>query len=266
MLSQRFVGVCVALVATSACASVVKPDETAMRAAPAPFPFAEWDALLHKYVDEIGRVSYSALQASHEDLQRFERVFAAVAASSPKSAPDKYPTPKAREAYYIDAYNVLVWKNVLNRLPKLKNVDSEKASFFFWTNFLVGGKKINLKDLEGDIIRPEFKDPRVHMALNCASAGCPRLPREAFLPEKLDQQLDREARTFVNERRNVDYNAVAKTVRLSRIFDWYKDDFGKEPGKVIQWINYYRDDKIPTETKIDYIEYDWTLNDQNLKR
>src|SRR5262249_28644241 len=117
-----------------------------------------------------------------------------------------------------------------------------------------------------DVIRPEFKDPRVHMALNCASAGCPQLSREAFTPEKLEAQLDRETRKFMSEKRNVDYDAAAHKVRLSRLFDWYKDDFGKEPAKVLTWINKYRDEKVPIDAKIDYVEYDWTLNDTNLKR
>ena len=84
---------------------------------------------------------------------------------------------------------MLVWKNVLDRLPKLKSVDDEKVSFFVFTKLLVGGKATNLKDLESDVIRPQFKDPRVHMALNCASAGCPELPAEAFTADKLDAQL-----------------------------------------------------------------------------
>jgi hypothetical protein len=259
-----------AIVATSgvACASLAKYDPAAVAAAPVPFPFDEWDALLKKYVDGVGRVNYAALKSDSTDLAKFERVFNSVAATSPKKHPDKYPSKAAKEAFYLDAYNVLVWKSVLMRLPKLKNVDSEKVSFFYSTDFLVGGDKINLRDLEGEVVRPLFKDGRVHMALNCASGGCPQLPAEAFTPAKLDAQLDREARKFCNEKRNVDYDAATKTLKLSHIFDWYKGDFGKDPAKVIHWIDNWRatDAQIPIDVKIDYVDYDWTLNDPSLKR
>jgi hypothetical protein len=262
----------VGLFATTACAStLVKPEEAALASAPAPFPYTEWNALLAKYVDDQGRVDYGRLKGTPEDLARFERVFAAVAASSPKKTPAKYPTKEARLAYYLDAYNVLVWKNVLGRIgpgSKFTNVDKEKISFFYSTEFLVGDDKLNLLDLENKIIRPTFKDGRVHMALNCASGGCPMLPREAFTPDKVDQQLSREARKFVNEPRNVSFDAATKRLRLSHIFDWYKEDFGKEPAKVIDWINHYRDpaSQIPSDAKIEYVDYDWTLNDVRLLR
>lgn len=250
----------------AARAAVVKPEDAAAKAAPVPFPHDEWDALLKKYVDDKGRVDYNKLKGDAGDMAKLERLYASVAASSPKSAPDKYSGKSAEKAYYINAYNVIVWKNVLGRLPKMNNVDKEKSSFFYFTKFVVGGQEINLYDLENKIVRPQFKDGRTHMALNCASGGCPLLPRYAFLPGKVDEQLSGEARKFVNEKRNVDYDAAAKKLRLSHIFDWYKDDFGKDPAKVISWINKYRapDAQIPEDTKIEYVDYDWTLNDVNI--
>lgn len=258
----RFVVCAATLAVAPACfGGTIKPDATALANAAVPFPFAEWDAMLKKYVDDKGRVDYEAI-----DKGAFEKIFAAVAASSPKKNPDKYPTKNAQKAYYIDAYNVLAWKDVLTRLPKLKNVDSEKFSFFYLTKFIVGGEDINLYDLESKVIRPTFKDGRVHMALNCASGGCPMLPRYAFTPAKVDAQLSEQARKFCNEKRNVDYDPATKKVKLSHIFDWYKDDFGKAPDKVISWINNWRaaDAKIPTDAKIEYVDYDWTLNDVHL--
>jgi hypothetical protein len=90
------------------------------------------------------------------------------------------------------------------------------------------------------------------------------LPPEAFTPAKVDEQLSREAKRFCNEKRNVDFDGATKKLKLSHIFDWYKEDFGKEPAKVIAWINQYRSDKLPTDAKIEYADYDWTLNDQHL--
>jgi hypothetical protein len=268
---MRFAIVVLAMVlmaiALAARASVVKPDEAALKAAPAAFPFADWDALLARYVDDQGRVDYGALKANAADLATLERLVAAVAATGPKTHPEKFTTSAAREAYFLDAYNILVWKNVLDRLgPKFTNVDKEKLSFFYSTRFIVDGSPINLLDLEKKIIRPSFQDGRVHMALNCASGGCPILPKHAFSPGRVDEQLSDEARRFCNEKRNVDFDPATRTLKLSRIFDWYKEDFGKKPASVIDWINHYRapDAKIPTDAKIQYVDYDWTLNDVHI--
>jgi hypothetical protein len=246
-------------------ATVVKPDEAMLRAAPAAFPFETWNELTAKYVDDKGRVDYGKLKAN-DDMKKLEQLFAAVAGTGPRIHPEQFKTKAAKEAYYIDAYNILVWKDVLMRFPKLSNVDKEKASFFFFTKFVVDGKEINLKDLEGEVIRPTFKDPRVHMALNCASGGCPMLPNYAFVPGKIEEQLEAEVRKFVAEPRNVSFDATTKELKLSHIFDWYKEDFGKQPAKVIGWINRYRatDAQLPPDAKIKYVDYDWTLNDVNL--
>ncbi len=230
------------------------------------FPYEEWNGLLKKYVDGKGRVDYNALKGNADDVAKLEKLQNAVASLGPTKNPAAYKTKWDKLAFYIDAYNISVWKNVLGRLPKLTNVDKEKISFFFSTKFSVDGKAINLRDLEGDIIRPQFKDGRVHMALNCASGGCPQLPNYAFTPAKLDEQLSAEARKFVNEPRNVSFDPATKELKLSHIFDWYKEDFGKEPAKVIEWINNYREGsaKLPPDAKIKYVDYDWTLNDVNL--
>jgi hypothetical protein len=251
------------LLSARARAGVVKPDEALVKAAPKPFPVAAWDAMLKKHVDAEGRVDYAKI-----DRGALDTLYAALAASGPKSHPDLYKTKPAKLAYYINGYNLAVWKNVLQRLPKMKSVDDEKVSFFGLTKFAFGGEELSLHSLENDVVRKQFGDARVHMALNCASGGCPRLPRHAFTADKLDEQLSAEAKLFCNEKRNVDYDAAAKTVKLSRIFDWYKDDFGKEPGKIIAWINNYRDaaGKIAPDAKISHVDYDWHLNDPSLKR
>ena len=76
--------------------------------------------------------------------------------------------------------------------PTLKSVIDEKEDFFYFTKYSLGGEGVNLYDLENSIVRKEFNEPRIHMALNCASGGCPELPPEAFTPEKLEEQLTRE--------------------------------------------------------------------------
>jgi hypothetical protein len=230
-------------------------------APPGAFPFAEYDALLKKYTDDQGRVDYQALKQN--DADKIEKLYASIAATGPNKTPELYKGRNAALAYYLSAYNLLVWKNVIDNIPKLKRVDQSLYSFFRNPEFQVDGKEVDLDALEKKVITKTFKDGRVHFALNCASGGCPKLPREAFTPEKVQQQLDREARIFCNEKRNVDYDPAAKRVKLSSIFKWYKDDFG---GDVIAFINKYRakDAQIPADAKIEHVDYDWRMNDKSL--
>jgi hypothetical protein len=245
------------------CATTILPKAEFSAASPGPFPAAEWDQLLKRHVDDHGRVAYDEV-----DRSQVERLYAAIAASGPINHPELYSTPAAREAYYLNAYNVLVWKGVLDRLPGQFSVGQEKARFFYLTRYVVGGEAMSLYHLENAVLRSTFHDPRIHMALNCASAGCPKLSRDAYLPERLDEQLDRDTRRFVSETRNVAYDDKAKRLRLSSIFDWYRADFGDSPQAVIAWINRYRTDseKMPATAQIEYVPYDWSLNRRSAPR
>lgn len=233
------------------------------------FPFDAYDRLLRRYVDPRGegRVDYRRLRAERHDL---DRLLAFVAQVGPSARPDLYPTENHRKAFFIAAYNAIVWRNVIDRAP-FNQLGFVKLSFFFGARFVVDGAETNLKDLEDDRIRAGFHDARVHFALNCASVGCPRIPSEAFTPERLDEQLDREARRFCNEPRNVSVDPSARRVSLSKIFDWYERDFaeherarGRADGDRVTFINRYRsaDAQIPRDFAIDFVDYDWTLNAQ----
>lgn len=250
-----------ALVASAAYAGTLAPRLAAPAGA---FPFADYDALLKKYVDDQGRVDYNAIKTSEADT--VEKLYAIVSATGPDKTPDLYKGKNAALAYYLSAYNLLVWKNVIDGIPKLKRVDQGLYSFFRNPEFQVNGAEVDLDDLEKKVIRPRFKDGRIHFALNCASGGCPKLPRDAFTPDKVQAQLDTESKRFCNEKRNVDFDAATKTLKLSMIFKWYKDDFGGSSMSVIDFINKYRaaDAKIPPDAKIDYIDYDWRMNDKSL--
>lgn len=129
----------------------------------------------------------------------------------------------------------------------------------------------------GNVIRKRFPDPRVHFALNCASAGCPRLPRQAFSAAHLDQQLDDETRKFLAEERNLRIDHQAQTVFLSAIFDWYRSDFltwyqQRFPDHAATLLNYVTLYTAPVQTEalqrgssyaVRFLPYDWSLNDQN---
>ena len=229
-----------------------------------PLSAAEYEALLQRYVDSEGRVDYAALKS--KDADTVEKLYAVIAATGPDKTPELYKGKSAALAYYLSAYNLLVWKNILDSLPKLKQVDEGGYRFFREPAFMVDGKEVTLDELEKKVIRPRFNDGRIHFALNCASGGCPKLPRTAFTAAKVDQQLNAEAKRFCNEPRNVRYDAAQKTVTLSMIFKWYKDDFGGSEPAVLAFINRYRApaDQIPAGTQIKYVDYDWRMNDKSL--
>jgi hypothetical protein len=246
------------LVVVAACGKTVestaKVDKAAIAKATA-FDYADWTKVTTTYVNAEGKVDYAKLLKERQPLDSFVALIAEV---GPKTRPDLFKTKQDQLAYYINAYNALTMFNVLSRYPAIKSVDDEKVSFFVTTKFKLDGAEVNLLDLENQIVRPTFKDPRAHFALNCASIGCPKLPNEPFLPETLDAQLDRETNEFLHESRNVAMEG-GKLV-ISNIFDWYKVDFEPNP---VAWIRAKAPDlNIPADVVAFEIRpYDWGLND-----
>ncbi len=228
--------------------------------------------VLKKYVDARGYVNYDALAKDRADLDRY---LTAIETTSPANKPELFPTQNDKLAYYINAYNAQTIKGVLARGPEKVSVWGGGLfgiAFFTEDRVVLGGAKpTSLKALEDDVVRDGFKDPRIHAALNCASKGCPRLPQEAFEGELLDKQLDAGMTEFVGETRNVTVDDAAKTVTLSKIFDWFKKDFtkyeatkGNASGNQIDYINRYRGalPKLNRDYKIKFFDYDKAVNRQ----
>jgi hypothetical protein len=260
------------LVGGAMCASCFSTAQPRVRlsqneaAALTVFPFDLWDEIVRAVVNDRGEVNYVALR---RDPARLDRFIAAVADAGPRRRPDLFATQGARLAFAINAYNATVFRNVINRPPY--TVNTAINNFFYFTKFVIDGQEINLKNYEDEHVREAFHDPRVHFALNCASVGCPWLPNEAFRPERIEEQLDREARRFCTQERNVRVDTAARKVVLSQIFEWYADDFrgyetshGNPNGTQIHYINRWRpaDAQVPTDFSIEFTPYDWTLNAQ----
>jgi len=241
------------LLTTAACAVKIPPPRTAKEGAVS--PQKAWANHLARFVDEKGRMDFRGMAKDPSDLEVF---LAWVAKESPESAPRSFPTTEAKLAYYINAYNAIAMYDVIkSAFPE--NLDKVKVTFFYKNRFEVGGRYISLYELENKLVRP-LGDPRVHVALNCMARGCPRLPREAFEAEKLEAQLEAQAKEFYNEKRNVESQAEKKTVLLSQILQFYTEDFLKKAPSLIAYVNLYREEKIPTDLKVEFIPYDWTLN------
>jgi hypothetical protein len=240
----------------AACAAVPRPAVEAP-AATSP-PYDAWERVLQKYVDEEGRVDFAGVGKDRADLDRF---VAWVYDNGPQNQPSLFATKEAQLAYHINAYNALAMHKVLERgIPKTL-AGFRKVSFFFLGKVQVGAEPITLYKYENEVVR-KLKDARMHVALNCMSVGCPRLPRDAFRPERLEQQLDREARRFYNEDRNVQVDDATRTLRLSEILKFYTEDFLAEAPSLAAYVNKYRDRKVPEDYKVEFIAYDWTINRQ----
>jgi hypothetical protein len=244
-----------ALALMTACAVNVPGPKTGAAAAPAADPQKAWSDVLSTYVDTNGKIDFAAISKDRGNLDAY---VAWVGKVSPGNSPQNFPSKDTRLAYYINAYNALAMYNVLESgMPK--DLNAVKVRFFYRNKLLVGGEKMSLYDLENKIIRP-MGDPRVHFALNCMVRGCPRLPREPFRADQLEMELEATAQYFLNEDRNVQVVADKETVRFSEILKFYTEDFLKKAPSLAAYANKYRESKIPETYKVDFIPYDWTLN------
>ena len=233
------------------------------------FDHSAWSDIVTEYVDESGLVDYQGLKANRQD---FDAYVERIETISPASHPEQFPDEASELAYYMNAYNALVFKGVLKRGPEKKSVWRGLISgynFFVKMKIKVGGDVTNLKKLEDDIIREKYKDPRIHAAINCASISCPRLLRTAFTGADLEEQLDSVMHEFVNSEAHVKIDASNNSVRISKIFDWFDKDFleyeaaqNNSSPSLLDYINRYRETPIPKEYKVRFLSYNKNINDQ----
>lgn len=166
-------------------------------------------------------------------------------------------------AYWINSYNALVIQGILN--GGSPSTFFGRNRFFKKDKYQLAGKETNLNDLEREIIIP-FDEPRIHFAINCASSSCPKLTPEVYNAEALDQQLDQAAKAFINDTMRNHFDPTLKIASISKIFDWFEDDFVKHSGSVEKYIaQYVNNESIAKDLsegnyKIKYLKYDWSLN------
>ncbi|MEM9294015.1 MAG: DUF547 domain-containing protein [Acidobacteriota bacterium] len=230
-----------------------------------------WQQVLDRFVDEKGFVDYAGLAADRDDLDRY---LESIRTQGPKNTPKLFPSRDHELAFYMNAYNALVFDGVLGLGPDVKTVwgwTGSGFSFFVMHSITVDGERTNLKKLEDDIIRARYQDPRIHAAINCASISCPRLPQEAFLAETLDAQLEAAMLEFVSAKPSFERLPEARTVLVSKIFDWFRGDFldyensqGVSNPSLQGYLNRYlpEDEQIPADWEIKVAKYDKGLNRQ----
>ena len=213
-------------------------------------------ALLTKYVKN-GFVDYQRLKTEEKKLDDYLKIL--------ESANTEKMSKTDQFAFYINAYNAWTLKLVLSGYPGVESI-KDLGSFFSspWKKKIcrIDGKILTLDDIEHKILRPKFKDPRIHFAVNCASKGCPKLISEPYEGDILDRQLDESARSFINNR-NKNY-LKGNTLYVSSIFKWFSEDF--KNGIIPFFAKYATVDfkkQITAKAdhlKIKYLDYDWSLN------
>lgn len=225
-----------------------------------PISHTIFNELLEKNVSSAGLVDYKGFI---KDSAKFNTYLHLLSSHYPN---EKNWSKDERLAYWLNAYNAFTIKLIMDHYPVKSIKDIKKGIPLVsdtWTiNFInIEGKKYNLNNIEHGIVRPKFNDPRVHFALNCASMGCPPLLNHAFTAEKLNAQLDAQAKRFIND--GVHNKIIsANKADLSKIFSWFAGDFKKSAPSVIDFINRYADTKLNAAADISHLDYDWQLNEK----
>lgn len=169
---------------------------------------------------------------------------------------------KAYQSFWINAYNLSVIKAVVDAYPISSPMDIK--GFFDKKEHLLSGQEMTLNYLENELLRANFDEARFHFVLVCGAISCPPIVNFAYTPEKLDAQMEKQAKLALNNNTFLKVDNGSKKVSLSEIFRWYTEDFTKNGKTLIDYINTYRLRKIPTDYKVDYYSYDWTLNNSTL--
>ena len=227
---------------------------------------AAWDGFLKLYLrpgaDGINRVAYGEVDGAGR------RALAGYLDRLQQVAVDKLARAE-QLAFWINLYNAATVKVVLDHYPvrSIRDIDISPGLFADgpWDKRLVrvGGEDLTLNDIEHRILRPIWRDPRIHYAVNCASLGCPNLAGDAFTADSAEVMLDAAARAYINHPRG----AQAQDGRLvvSKIYLWYGEDFGGNDAAIIDHLRRYAAPELAGalqgKSRIDGYEYDWRLND-----
>lgn len=208
-----------------------------------------WNTLLSKNVSSSGKVNYKAFKANKSELDKYLNHLSSNAPTGSWSSNEKL-------AYWINAYNAFTVKLIIDNYPLKSITDLDKP----WDKkfISIGGKEYSLNDIEHNILRKEFNDPRIHFGIVCASYSCPQLLNKAYTAKSVNALLDIQAKRFINDKTR---NVISPTkAQLSEIFNWFKDDFTKQ-GSIIDYINKYSAISVNADADISYLKYSWALNE-----
>ena len=226
---------------------------------------AAWNRFLDAYLSQnaegVVLVDYAAV--SDEDKAALKRYVAMLEGTDPTAL-----SSDAQLAYWINFYNALTVDVILDHYPVASIRDIKSGPFDFkgpWNDkrVTVNGEALSLDDIEHNIIRPIYNEPRIHYGVNCASIGCPNLRAIAYEAATIDAALTEAAREYVNNPRGVQVDG--DRVTASKIYAWFSEDFGENEADTLDHIRQYANpallEALEGRTKINRYEYDWALND-----
>jgi len=252
---------------------------------PAGFDLSAYASVLKTYVNDQGQVDYKGLKANRESLDAY-------LSSVTRLAPSLYArwSDQGKIAFWINAYNALTLKAIIDNYPIQssflaslrfpKNSIRQISGVWDKQEHTVMRQQRTLDDIEHRVLRAEFGEPRIHMALVCASVGCPVLRQEPYSGERLDAQLEDQTRRFLKDPGKFRVNRGAGQVSISPIFDWFGKDFVKSYGAeegfsghdeveraTLNFISRHLDEDegkylASGRYDLEYLDYDWSLNEQ----
>ncbi|MBE9078885.1 DUF547 domain-containing protein [Romeria aff. gracilis LEGE 07310] len=224
--------------------------------------FAPWDQMLRQHVDSAGRVDYRRWQQLAGELSHWLSTLEQINLASLEA--------NHKLALLINLYNARVIEQVMQKYP----IDSIRPSWLGipnWIAFLwfftkpvhrLESKRVSLNHIEHSILR-KLGEPRIHFALVCAAVGCPLLRNQAYCPEQVQAQLAEDAQRFIGNPAKVDYRPAQHQLYCSKIFKWYRSDFLQAAPSIPAYIQRYRSIPKLDTAAVEYLPYDWSLNDQS---
>jgi len=238
-----------------------------------PLSYEGYETVLRTYVNADGLVDYPALQVNPQGLKDFVAQLRSV-------SPDTYAAWSENEkiAFLINVYNAITLESIINQNP-LKGSIKDIFGVWNFNKHTVMERSLTLDNIEHDILRKDFQEPRIHAALVCAAISCPPLRQEPYTGENLDEQLDDQVRKWLSSPNGLQIDRTQNRVAISSIFDWFGKDWqtkyaiegtftgsAKERSALNFISNYVNpEDKEYLEQgnyKLNYLNYDWSLNRQ----
>lgn len=227
---------------------------------------AAWDAMVVRFVRD-GVVDYSGLRHSGTAaLDGYLRSLESVCR-------EQYVawTREQQLAFFINAYNAYTIKLILEHYPvkSIRSIGFLPGSAFreqFIPLPFLRGKALSLDDIENDILRKDFREPRIHFAIVCASQSCPALRSEAYRATTLDAQLTQAARRFLSDRSKNHFDPAARTLHLSSVFKWFREDFERTSRTLPAFVARYAEPATAAalssgdDVRVEFLDYDWSLN------
>ena len=252
---SRWIGAIFLAVMLAGCSTTPRTFQPIDPIAPDRVSHRTWDQIVQAHVRD-GQVDYPAIQAGS--------VLDGYLGELNRINPMSLPTRQHQLAFWINAYNAFAVKGILDHYSPMTLWG--RYRYFIGRDYRVGGTAINLYDLERQVLIEQFHEPLMHFAIVCASTSCPKLQPWAYQPDQLDRQLDQVARTFINDPTRNRFDRQQKVAALSMIFHWFEQDFVNAAGSVSAYIaRYVEDPELAKELvqpgyRIEYLEYDWSLN------